>query len=176
MIINNLNTTIEGLVFIEPKVFKDERGCFYESWRENNYKQYGIIENFVQDNISVSKKNVLRGLHYQHNQGQMITVIQGKIFDVIVDIRPTSPTFKQHIFVELSEDKPLQIYMSPGLAHGFFVLSDQAVIMYKCTQYYNSCEEGGIAWNDPDLNIKWPSPSIILSDRDKSHPRLMDIL
>ncbi len=160
-------TPIQGLHIFEPAVYKDDRGLFYESWREQEYRDYGIQETFLQDNISVSYKNVLRGLHYQKNQGQLVSVIQGHIFDVAVDMRPHSPTFKKYFSLELSSDNPQQLYMTPGFAHGFYVLSDKVVMSYKCTQYYNSACESGIIWNDPELAIKWPlAGNPIISKKD----------
>lgn len=165
-----IQTNFEGLLVLEPRTFQDKRGAFYETWRLNEYKEYGINENFVQDNISVSNKNTLRGLHYQKDQGQLVWVSYGKIFDVAVDIRPSSPTFKKYFSVELSADYVQQIYMPPGFAHGFCVLSDVAVINYKCTQNYDPTEEGGILWCDKDINISWPKLSFIINEQDKSFP------
>jgi len=160
-------TDFEGLLVIEPQYYKDERGAFYESWREVDYKSIGIHESFLQDNVSVSVKNVLRGLHYQKDQGQLVTVTFGKIFDVAVDIRPHSAEFGKYFFLELSGDKPQQIYVPPGFAHGFCVLSELAIINYKCSQNYNPAQEGGIVWNDPEINIKWPIDSPIISQKDQ---------
>ena len=161
-----IDTGFEGLILIEPKVFEDERGVFYESWRDADYQKIGIQEKFLQDNVSVSKKNVLRGLHYQKNQGQLVTVTHGKIFDVVVDIRPESKTYKKYFSIELNAVKPRQLYMSPGFAHGFCVLSGIAIINYKCTQYHNASREGGIIWNDPAIGIEWPIESLIISEKD----------
>lgn len=162
-----IDTGFEGLILIEPKVFKDDRGMFYQSWRDIDYKKFGIQENFLQDNISISKKNVLRGLHYQKNQGQLVTIVFGKIFDVVVDIRSNSKTYKKYYSIELDAKLPKQLYMSPGFAHGFYVLSKQAIVSYKCTQYYNSSEEGGIIWSDPAISIDWPEGDKIISLKDQ---------
>lgn len=159
---------LEGLFLIEPQAFADDRGVFYESWRKENYKKIGIKEDFIQDNVSISKKNVLRGLHFQKNQGQLVTVTHGKIFDVAVDVRSNSSTYGKYFSIELSADNPLQLYMTPGFAHGFCVLSDMAVINYKCNQYYNPQEEGGILWNDQSIGIDWPVGHPVISQKDQS--------
>ncbi|KAB8028017.1 dTDP-4-dehydrorhamnose 3,5-epimerase [Fluviispira multicolorata] len=165
-------TGFDDLLLIEVNFFYDFRGSFFESWRENEYKKLGINEVFIQDNISISKKNILRGLHFQKNQGQLVTVVHGKIFDVAVDLRPNSKTYKNYFSIELNSKNPKQLYMPPGFAHGFCVLSDLAIINYKCTQYYNSKDEGGIIWNDPSIDIKWPLNDHIISERDSSFPKL----
>ena len=172
-----LETPLEGLIVFEPSFYKDERGAFYESWREVEYERYGIKETFVQDNLSFSHKNVLRGLHYQENQGQLVTIIKGTIFDVVVDIRPASPTFKKYFSIELSSDQPRQLYMPPGFAHGFYVLSDDVIMHYKCTQYYDHSREGGILWSDSEINIKWPLVSHpIVGKRDLNFGKIDDFL
>ncbi len=170
-----IETGLEGLIVIKPSVFDDERGLFYESWREADYRKIGIQETFLQDNISVSKKNVLRGLHYRKDQGQLVTIIQGRVFDVAVDIRPQSKTYKQYFSIELNSESPTQLYMAPGFAHGFFVLSDMAILHYKCTQYYDVSKEAGIIWNDPEIRIQWPGINYIISDRDRNHKLLKEI-
>lgn len=157
---------LEGLLILEPKIFLDERGMFYESWRKQDYENL-IGESLVQDNVSVSYKNVLRGMHYAQNQGQFIWALYGRVFDVVVDIRPLSKTFGKYFSMELSAETPKQLYMPDGFAHGFCVLSDIAVLNYKETQYYDAQTEGGIVWNDPDINIDWPIKDPILSERDK---------
>lgn len=167
-------TNFEGLIILEPKLFKDERGGFYETWRKEDYKSYGIKEDFVQDNISISQRNVLRGLHYQRDQGQLVGVSYGEIFDVVVDIRQDSPTYKKYFSIHLTGDKPQQIYMSPGFAHGFCVLSDIVVINYKCTQYYDPSSEGGVIWNDPNIGIAWPAIVPIISERDSQFKSLRE--
>ncbi len=161
-----VETGFDGLIIIETQTYRDERGLFYESWRENKYKEIGIQEPFLQDNVSLSHKNVLRGLHYQKNQGQLVTVLQGSIFDVVVDLRPDSKTFRKYFSLELSSDYPRQLYMPSGFAHGFYVVSDMVIINYKCTQYYNAAHESGVIWNDPDLGIKWPCDDPIVSEKD----------
>jgi dTDP-4-dehydrorhamnose 3,5-epimerase len=168
-------TKLKGLMIFTPKSYTDTRGLFYESWRELEYKEAGIKESFIQDNISISHKNVLRGLHFQKNMGQLVTVIYGTIWDVIIDIRPFSKTFGQYFSIELSGENPRQLYMPPGFAHGFCVLTDLAIINYKCTEYYNSAQEGGIIWNDPSLNISWPVENPILSEKDQKFPLLKDL-
>ena len=167
-------TNFDGLLILEPRLFKDDRGGFYEYWKEADYKNAGIKEKFLQDNVSISEKNVLRGLHYQKNQGQLVTMTHGKIFDVAVDIRPKSKTYKKYFSIELSADKPQQLYMPPGFAHGFCVLSDLAIVNYKCTQYYDPKNEGGIIWNDPEIGIEWPLEEVFMSDKDKTFKALID--
>jgi dTDP-4-dehydrorhamnose 3,5-epimerase len=161
-----INTNFDGLWLIKLQYFTDIRGSFYESWRESDYKKIGVKENFVQDNISVSKQNVLRGLHYQKHQGQLVTVVHGKIFDVAVDMRPESTTYKKYFSIELDDTEPVQLYMPPGFAHGFCVLSNVAIVSYKCTQYYDPLQEGGIIWNDPVIDIKWPVQVPLISAKD----------
>jgi len=164
---NIIATGFEGLILIEPKAYEDDRGVFYESWRDADYQKLGIQEKFLQDNVSISKKNVLRGMHYQKNQGQLVTVVHGKIFDVVVDIRPNLTTYKKYFSIELDVVKPQQLYMPPGFVHGFYVLSDVAIINYKCTQYYDPSQEGGIIWNDPTIGIGWPSGNKIIAEKDQ---------
>lgn len=166
------STKFQGLLILEPKLFKDSRGAFYESWREQEYKDCGIKESFVQDNISVNHNNVLRGLHFQRGMGQLVTVSMGKIWDVVVDIRPSSSTFGQYFSIELSGESPQQLYMPPGFAHGFCVLTDIAIVNYKCTQYYDPAQEGGLFWRDTDLNIPWPIKEPIVSEKDQQFPSL----
>ncbi len=162
-----LQTPIEGIILFKPKWFEDARGAFFVTWCLNDYESLGM-EPFKQDNISYSKKNVLRGLHFQQNQGQLIWVSLGKIYYVAVDIRPNSTTYKQYFSIELNVNNPQQIYVAPGFAHGFCVLSNNAIVNYKCTQYYNPQEEGGILWCDPNINIQWPITSPIINERDKN--------
>lgn len=166
-------TSFEGLLLFEPTYYSDSRGGFYESWRAEEYQAAGITQAFVQDNVSMSHKNVLRGLHFQQNQGQLVTVTHGRIYDVVVDIRPESKTFKQYFAIELSAEQPLQLFMPSGFAHGFCVLSDMAIVNYKCTQYYNPDNEGGIIWNDPDIGIEWPGNHFIIGSRDLSFQKLL---
>ncbi|MGD0466153.1 MAG: dTDP-4-dehydrorhamnose 3,5-epimerase [Gammaproteobacteria bacterium] len=168
-------TGFEGLILIEPQQFEDNRGAFYESWRDMDYKKIGIEEKFLQDNVSVSKKNVLRGLHYRKNQGQLVTVTYGKIFDVVVDVNPESCTYKKYFSIELDAEKPKQLYMSPGFAHGFCVLSDLVIVNYKCTQYYKSDQESGIIWDDPGIGIEWPNKQFVISEKDLNFKQLEKI-
>ena len=170
-----IETKFEGLILVELKLFEDNRGVFYESWRDIDYQNIGITSKFLQDNISISKKNVIRGLHYQKNQGQLIYVTYGRILDVVVDIRPQSKTYKKYFSIELDANKPQQLYMPPGFAHGICVLSDLAVFNYKCTQYYDPTQEGGIIWNDPAININWPSGDKIISIKDQQFPCIDDL-
>jgi len=160
---------IPGLLVLKPRVFKDERGFFMETWQSVRYKEAGINEYFVQDNWSRSTKGVLRGLHYQkkHPQGKLVSVRSGKVFDVAVDIRKDSPTFGEWYGEELSDMNHLQMYVPPGFAHGFCVLSDTADFVYKCTDYYYPNDEGGIIWNDEEIGIKWPLKEPIVSEKDK---------
>lgn len=160
---------LPGLLIIKPKVFKDNRGFFLETWQSSRYKEIGIMENFVQDNWSRSTKGVLRGLHFQkeYPQGKLVSVRRGKVFDVAVDIRKNSSTYGQWYGQELNDNNNLQMYVPPGFAHGFCVISEQADFVYKCTDYYRSGDEGGIVWNDSHLNINWPSNNPIVSEKDK---------
>ena len=149
---------IEGLYVIEPKVFYDDRGYFTETYNQRDFEEEGLNMVFVQDNQSMSKKGVLRGLHFQINypQGKLVRVIRGRVFDVAVDYRPGSKTYGQWFGVELSEENKKQFYISEGFAHGFIVLSDEAEFCYKVTDFYHPGDEGGLAWNDPGIGIKWP--------------------
>ena len=167
-------TDIPEVLIIEPDVFGDKRGFFMESWHAQKYADLGIGLSFVQDNLSRSHKGVLRGLHYQleQPQGKLVSVITGAVFDVAVDIRTGSPTFRQWVGVELSEDNHRQIYVPPGFAHGFCVLSDSVDFMYKCTDFYAPKYEHGIQWDDPDIGIDWPGTDFIISEKD-SHNRLL---
>ena len=168
---------LPGLLVIKPKVFKDERGFFLETWQRERYKEIGIEEEFVQDNWSRSTKGVLRGLHFQkeYPQGKLVSVRSGKVFDVAVDIRKDSPTFGEWYGEELSDENHLQMYVPPGFAHGFCVLSESADFVYKCTEYYNPNDESGIKWNDPELSINWPidRPDISLKDQKLDPFRLL---
>lgn len=160
---------IPGLLIIKPRVFKDERGFFMETWQSVLYKEAGINEYFVQDNWSRSTKGVLRGLHFQkeHPQGKLVSVRSGKVFDIAVDIRKNSPTFGNWYGEELTDENHLQMYVPPGFAHGFCVLSETADFVYKCTDYYYPNDEGGIIWNDEEIGINWPLKNPIVSDKDK---------
>lgn len=174
---NVIKTKIADLLIIEPKVFGDERGFFYETYQETRYKEAGITQNFVQDNRSRSTQNVLRGLHFQKKkpQGKLVTVTQGLVFDVAVDLRPDSPTFCQHESVLLSGENKLQFYIPPGFAHGFCVLSGIADFQYKCTDYYDPNDESGLLWSDPELLIEWPITTPVLSSKDSVLPTLAKI-
>ncbi len=173
-----LTDIFPDVFIIELTSFKDDRGYFFESFQTERYRTHKIETHFVQDNFSHSKKNVLRGLHFQIEkpQGKLIFVGKGKICDVIVDIRPHSATFKKYMKVELSETNHKQIYIPPGYAHGFCVLSEGADVMYKCTEFYHPELERGIVWNDPDLAIDWSVENPILSPKDAVLPRLKDII
>ncbi|MFU2511039.1 dTDP-4-dehydrorhamnose 3,5-epimerase [Pseudoalteromonas sp. ASV78] len=174
---NVIKTKIKDLLIIEPKVFGDERGFFYETFQSERYKLAGIKEDFVQDNRSRSTKGVLRGLHFQKvkQQGKLVTVTSGEVFDVAVDLRPNSETFGQFEHIILTSENKLQFYVPPGFAHGFCVLSDTADFQYKCTDYYDPTDESGILWNDASLNIPWPIQNPSLSKKDQEQPRLEEI-
>tara|TARA_B110000858_G_scaffold75196_1_gene87280 strand:+ start:948 stop:1493 length:546 start_codon:yes stop_codon:yes gene_type:complete len=169
---------IPSVIVIEPKVHKDERGFFYESFNENNFlKEVGIKINFVQDNHSFSKKNVLRGLHYQvqNTQGKIIRVTKGKILDIAVDIRKSSETFGQWVGVELSEKNNFQVWIPEGFAHGFYILSDEAEVMYKATNFYSPKDERSILWSDPSIGIDWGLKNVpIISTKDQEGLLLKD--
>ena len=162
------HTSLAGCIIIKPKVFGDDRGFFMETFQSEKYKKIGIDLDFVQDNRSRSTKNVLRGLHFQKTkpQGKLVTVTSGEVLDVAVDLRPDSPTFGQYESVILNEDNKLQFYVPPGFAHGFCVLSDVADFQYKCTDFYDPSDEGGIIWNDETLNIDWKIEKPIISSKD----------
>ena len=169
-------THIGGLLIIEPKVCGDPRGVLYEVYSESRYKEHGIPR-FVQDNHSVSKKRVLRGLHYQVNseQDKLVRVTQGEIFDVAVDIRKQSPTYGKWWGLSLSETNNLQLYIPVGFAHGFCVLSESAEVLYKCSDYYSPEDERGILWSDPNLAIDWPIKDPILSEKDAVYPLFSEL-
>lgn len=176
--LNFTKTEIEGVYIIEPKVFGDNRGYFMETYSESDFKKAGLNYNFVQDNQSKSKKGVLRGLHFQtkHPQAKLVRVIKGEVFDVAVDLRDESPTYGKWVGVLLSEDNKKQLLIPRGFAHGFLVISDTAEFVYKCDELYHPEDDGGIIYNDPDINIKWPNidAPILLSDKDKKHPTLKE--
>jgi dTDP-4-dehydrorhamnose 3,5-epimerase len=165
------------VLIIEPEAFGDARGFFLETFSQKRYEQAGIKLPFVQDNVSLSAKNVLRGLHFQHPhpQGKLVQVLSGEVFDVVVDIRIGSPTFGQWAAENLSVSNHKQLYVPPGFAHGFCVISESAIFSYKCTEYYDQTAEGGIIFNDPDLTIAWPVKTPIVSAKDMKCPRLKDI-
>lgn len=174
-----IHTGFKGLVIIEPRIFSDPRGYFYESYNESQFHQSSLNHVFVQDNQSKSAFGVIRGLHYQvepHAQTKLIRVLQGTIYDIAVDIRQGSPTFGKWFGIELSEDNHLQLLIPKGFAHGFSVISKTAVIMYKCDDFYFPEAERGIIYNDKDLNINWKlePDKILVSDKDRKLPTLMD--
>ena len=167
----------EGLVLVKPRVFKDARGFFFEAYKRGDFERAGICGDFVQDNRSRSSKDVLRGLHFQKKesaQGKLMSCLSGRILDVVADIRRGSPTFGKWAALELNETNAHILYIPPGFAHGFLVLSASAEILYKCTREYDPAAEAGIIWNDPQLNISWPVKNPILSDKDKVNPLLKD--
>jgi dTDP-4-dehydrorhamnose 3,5-epimerase len=170
--------SISGAILIEPDVHRDPRGFFVETFHAAKYAAGGIPSTFVQDNHSASVANTLRGLHMQvrRPQGKLVRVIQGEVWDVAVDVRAGSPTYGQWVGELLSADNFRQLYIPPGCAHGFCVLSDTAQVTYKCTELYDPRDEVGIAWNDPDLGISWPVTEPLLSERDKRHPSLQDVM
>jgi len=172
-------TEIKDVILIEPKIFADERGYFMETYNQQIFEENGLDYHFVQDNMSSSVKGTLRGLHYQlepYAQGKLVRVIKGAVFDVAVDIRQGSPTFGKWVGVELSEENKKSLFIPPGFAHGFYVLTRMAEFTYKCTSLYAPQAERGIIWNDPDLKIEWPikGKQIILSQRDKTLPLFKD--
>ena len=175
---NVSHTKLKGCVIIEPSVFGDDRGFFLETFQAARYKQEaGIDLPFVQDNHSRSARGVLRGLHFQKTkpQGKLVRVVSGEVYDVAVDIRKGSGTFGEWEGVILSEDNKKQFWVPPGFAHGFVVLSDTADFEYKCTDYYDPSDEGSILWSDPDLDIPWPIANPVLSTKDESAKRLVDL-
>ena len=166
---------IEGLYLIQPTVFGDNRGYFMETYNYNEFKELGLDMVFVQDNQSKSTKGVLRGMHYQkeHTQGKLVRVISGKVYDVVVDIRKDSKTYGQWYGATLSAEEKNMMYVPEGFAHGFYVLSDTAEFLYKCTDFYDPSSEAGIMWNDPTIRIDWPIPkgeTPIISEKDTKHP------
>lgn len=176
---NIIETNIKEVIIIEPRIFNDVRGYFFESFSERDFNSQVRQVKFVQDNESKSSYGVLRGLHFQKPpfcQSKLVRVIKGAVLDVAVDIRKGSPTFGKHVAVELTEDNHRQLFIPRGFAHGFSVLSDEVIFQYKCDNFYAPQSEGAIAWNDPDLNIDWkiPTDRIILSEKDKNHPLLKD--
>ena len=169
-----LDTPLEGIILIEPDVHEDQRGYFLELYHADKYAKAGLPSRFVQDNFSKSVYGALRGLHYQRRQpqGKLVTAMEGKIFDVAVDIRPGSPSFGRWYGVELSAENKRQVYIPPGFAHGYCVLSETASVMYKCTEFYVPDDEGGIIWNDPGIDIAWPITAPFLSSKDQRHATL----
>lgn len=167
---------LSGVLVLEPRVFKDDRGHFVETFQLQRYKDAGIALPFVQDNASHSVKGTLRGMHFQepHAQGKLVACLRGVIWDAVVDIRKGSPTFGKWFGVELTSETGRQIWVPPGFAHGFCVLSDTADVLYKCTDYYAPGAERSIVWNDPDIGIDWPVKAPLLSPKDAAAPRLKD--
>ena len=170
-------TALPGVLIIEPRAFGDTRGFFLESFQVERYAKAGITQPFVQDNHSRSQRGVLRGLHFQRTrpQGKLVSVSRGSVFDVAVDIDPHSATFGQYVATVLSDENHLQLWIPPGYAHGFCVLSDEADFHYKCTELYDPEDEGGLIWNDPDVNIAWPFDNPLLSEKDQKLPRLGEL-
>ena len=176
---NIIPTEIDGVLIIEPRIFQDSRGYFFESFNLREFEEKVGAIDFVQDNESTSCYGVLRGLHFQrdgHSQAKLVRVVKGKVLDVAVDLRRGSATYGRHVAVELSEDNHRQFFIPRGFAHGFSVLSDEVIFQYKCDNYYCPSSEGAIAWNDPDLGIDWriPEDKVILSEKDRNHPFLRD--
>jgi dTDP-4-dehydrorhamnose 3,5-epimerase len=169
-------TSLHGLLLIEADCFGDKRGFFMETWQKRRYRNFGIAEDFVQDNLSYSERGVLRGLHFQNpqSQGKLVYVIKGEVYDVVVDIRKGSPTYGKWEGYYLSEENHRQLYIPPGFAHGFCVTGINALFAYKCSDYYNKETEKGLIWNDPDIGINWPLDVPELSDKDLVLPRLRD--
>lgn len=178
---NVFRTEIEDVLIIEPQVFGDERGYFFESFNAERFlAQTGIEITFVQDNESLSKRGVLRGLHFQREpyaQAKLVRVVRGKVLDVAVDIRPDSPTFGRYVATELSGENHRQMFIPKGFAHGYVVLEDNTIFQYKCDEFYHPESEDGIAWNDPKIGIDWgiPESEIILSEKDKNRPLLSEL-
>jgi dTDP-4-dehydrorhamnose 3,5-epimerase len=176
--VNVRPTELPEVLLIEPRVFRDDRGYFLETWQQPRYGAAGAAGPMLQDNVSWSRQGVVRGLHYQqpHAQGKLVQVLAGEIFDVAVDLRVGSPRFGRWVGVTLSADDHRQVYVPPGFAHGFCVVSSAALVSYKCTELYHADCDAAIAWNDPDLGIAWPSPvAPIVSAKDAAAPRLCDV-
>lgn len=176
---NIIQTEIPDVLIIEPRVFGDSRGYFFESFSERRFKELVADVDFVQDNESKSSFGVVRGLHFQkppYTQAKLVRVVKGKVLDVAVDLRKGSPTYGKYVSVEISEENHRQVYIPKGFAHGFAVLSEEAVFQYKCDAYYEPKSEGAIAWNDPDLNIDWKlmPEQVLLSDKDRNNPCMKD--
>jgi dTDP-4-dehydrorhamnose 3,5-epimerase len=171
-------TALPSVMLIDLDRFEDLRGVFYEVHHANKYAKVGIPGPFVQDNVSRSVQATLRGLHYQrrHAQGKLVTVLEGTVYDVAVDIRKSSPTFGKWVGIELSSENPRQLYVPPGFAHGFCALSQVALLSYKCTDFYDPSDERGIAWNDPTLKIAWPITEPLLSAKDRAYRTLSEMI
>lgn len=172
-----IETGLPGVILVEPRAFSDARGTFFESYRADTYPQLGIVERFVQDNVSTSKRGVLRGLHFQEPRAQakLVQVMRGEVFDVAVDVRAGSPTFGRAAWATLSESNRREMFVPAGFAHGFVVTSDEAVVAYKCSDYYAPECEHVVQWNDPALAIPWPVADPIVSPRDAAAPRLSSL-
>ena len=168
---------LPGLILVNPDIYTDARGFFMETFNAKRYGKHGISENFVQDNFSSSKYGVVRGLHYQHpnGQGKLVQVTVGEVFDVVVDIRRGSPTFGQWLGVTLSEENKSQLWIPSGFAHGFCVTSEHAVFTYKCTEFYDPDSEKSIRWNDPKIGVEWPISDALLSPKDETAPLLSEL-
>ena len=175
---NVLETNLPGVLVFEPKVFGDERGFLMETWRADRYEQAGLPVCFVQDNLSFSRRGVLRGLHFQNpdQQGKLVYVLQGEAYDVAVDIRVGSPTFGEWTAITLSSENKRQLYVPEGFAHGFLVTSSTALFAYKCTAKYNAQAEASVLWNDPQIGIEWPVETPVLSEKDRAAPPLAQML
>ena len=169
-------TNLFGVYIIKPTIYEDERGFFLETYNKKRYQEFGIPDIFVQDNHSRSTKGVLRGLHFQNKnpQGKLVSCSRGSVYDVAVDINPDSANYGKYFGIELSENNKYQLWIPPGYAHGFCVLSDVADFQYKCTDYFYPDDQGGIIWNDPDIKIDWPFDNPVLSDKDILNPTLHD--
>jgi dTDP-4-dehydrorhamnose 3,5-epimerase len=173
-----IDTPIAGLKVVQPKVWGDARGHFFESYSEAAFKAAGLPTDFVQDNQSLSGKGILRGLHFQkppYAQGKLVRVIKGAVLDVVVDLRSSSPTYGQHHAIELNEDNKTMFWVPPGFAHGFLTLADNTIFVYKVTGLYNKESEGGLLWNDPALGINWGIENPLLSDKDRIQPLLSEL-
>jgi len=168
---------LPGVLLLAPRVFRDERGFFLETFQQERYATHGLDAAFVQENHSRSRRGILRGLHFQRQrpQGKLVRVARGVVYDVAVDLRVGSPTFGQHVSATLSDEDHRQLWLPPGIAHGFCVLSDVADVLYSCTEFYDAADEGGIRWDDPDIGIAWPVEAPTLSARDAALPRLRDL-
>ena len=175
-----IETPINGLLIIETKIFKDDRGFFLESYNLRDFEEIGLDLKFVQDNLSRSKKGVLRGLHFQlrYPQGKLVRVISGRVYDVAVDLRVNSPTFGRWFGIELTGENGLAFYIPEGFAHGFLTLQDNTYFFYKCTEFYYPDDDLGVIWNDPEINISWPLEEVenlIISDKDKRLPSFREV-
>jgi dTDP-4-dehydrorhamnose 3,5-epimerase len=174
---NVIPTSIEGLLIVEPKIFKDRRGFFMETYNRQKYESAGITDTFVQDNLSYSQKNIIRGLHFQirHSQAKLVQAVSGEIFDVAVDLRLGSATFGRWSGELLSDKNGRQMYIPKGFAHGFCVLSEFALFYYKCSDFYAPDDEGGIIWCDQDIGIEWPVGNPVISEKDNQYPKLSSL-